>query len=380
MLDRAVHQARSLDPRDSRTPTSTLLTAYHAVAASLTWAALFAAGASPTAAQQAPTAAQQVPTASPPAAGSYADRFAEIMALGASPDGAADVANLVIQRDAGRFTLASGTLYLLAPIGGRTVGAVFHGSGTFAFTPPSTIEQSRLTRFEKRTALEAPILDLVLLFADTTADELRHRLTFRRQQAPGEVRERLRDAFKFLGDEDSKTLDPDLMAAWLNGDTTDLFLAHVRRQGGEPLLFMLNPHQVEAVSLRGRASRWWAEDSEILSQFPLAGRPRDAQLTGERTDGAEIRRYTMTVDLPQSGVGDIAFAATAQLDITAQHAVGPWIAFELFDKLKVDSAHWEGGEPATVFKGKDAGLLWVRLGGRLQAGETRRLTVSYTAT
>jgi hypothetical protein len=335
-------------------------------AAALALAAFLAGRASVAGAQQEPAAAE-----------SYTARYAEIMALGAVPDSVADVANLVIQRDAGRFTLTSGKLYLLTPIGGRTVGAVFHGSGTFSFAPPSPIEQARLARFEKKTALEAPLLDVVFLFADTTMDELRRRLTFRAEGAPGEVRDRVRDALKFLGDEDSKTLDPDLMAALLNGETTDLFLAHVRRQGGDPLLFMLNPHEVEAVSLRGKASRWWDEDSEIVSQFARAGRPRDAEVNGERTDAAEIGRYVLTVDLPQSGIGNIAFAATAQVEITTRSAVGPWIAFELYDQLKVDSAHWEGGEPATVFKGKDAGLFWVRLGGRLPAGETRKLTLSY---
>ena len=198
--------------------------------------------------------------------------------------------------------------------------------------------------------------------------ELKRQLTFRTEARRTDVRERTRDALEFLGDDDSKTLDPDLMAALLNGESTDLFVAYIRRQGGDPLLFMLNPHDVEAVSLRGKASRWWSEDSEVESQFPREGRPRDLQITGERTDAAEIKRYTISVDLPQSGIGEIAFAATAQMDITARSAVGPWIAFQLFDKLKVDSAHWEGGEPATVFKAKDAGLVWVRLGGRLQPG------------
>jgi hypothetical protein len=312
-----------------------------------------------------------------PAAEDYLQRYSDIMALEAAPDGVADVANLVIQRDVGRFTLTAGKLYLLAPLGGRTVGAVFHGTGSFSFAPPSKVEQNRLVRFEKKNPLEVPILDVVLLFADTTVDQLKRQLSFRTEAAVTDVRERTRDALKFLGDDDSKTLDPDLMAALLNGESTDLFVAYIRRQGGDPLLFMVNPHDVEAVSLRGKATRWWSEDSEVESQFPREGRPRDLQITGERNDAAEIKRYTISVDLPQSGVGEIAFAATAQMDITARSAVGPWIAFQLFETLKVDSAHWEGGEPATVFKGKDAGLVWVRLGGRLQAGETRRLTLFY---
>lgn len=311
-----------------------------------------------------------------PVAPAYADRFAEVMALSAVPDGVADVSNLVLQRDLARFTLKSGKLYLLTPIGGRTVAALFRGTGTFSFAPASLVEQRRLARYEHKTALEVPFTDLLLMFADTTMAELR-KLTFRAEPAPGEVRERVRDGLKYLSDEDSKTFDPDLMGALLNSDTTDLFYAHIRRQGADPLMFTLNPHEVEAVSLSGKATRWWAEDREILSQFPRQGPPRDPQLTGERADAAEIRRYVMNVSLPQSGSGDIAFAATANLEITATSPVGPWVAFELFDKLQVDSARWSGGTPAIVFKGKDSGFLWVNLGSRLQPGEVRTLTLAY---
>jgi hypothetical protein len=55
--------------------------------------------------------AQQAPAA----AESYLDRYAEVMALDAAPDGVADVSNLEIRRDAARFTLTSGKLYLLKP-------------------------------------------------------------------------------------------------------------------------------------------------------------------------------------------------------------------------------------------------------------------------
>ena len=322
------------------------------------------------------TAAAALAAQAIPIAPTYEGRYSEVMALGAAPGGVADVSNLVLQRDLARFTLKTGKLYLLSPIGGRTVGAVFRGSGVFSFAPASAIEQHRLARYENKTALEAPFTELLLLFADTTMAELRG-LVFRAEPAPGEVRDRVRDGLNYLSDEASKTFDPDLMGALLNGDTTDLFYAHIRRQGADPLMFTLNPHEVEAVSLSGKATRWWSEDREVLSQFHRLGHPRDAQLTGERTDPAEIRRYTMTVDLPQSGIGEIAFAATAKVEITAKSAVGPWVAFELFDKLKVDSARWEGGEAATIFKGKDSRYLWLRLGARMQPGEVRTLAVSY---
>ena len=39
--------------------------------------------------------------------------------------------------------------------------------------------------------------------------------------------------------------------------------------------------------------------------------------------------------------------------------------------------HWDGGEPATVFKGKDSGLLWVRMGSRCRPARPGRSRSSY---
>jgi hypothetical protein len=307
----------------------------------------------------------------------YADRFSQAMGMSAVADGVADVRNLVLTRDVARFTLASGKLYLLSPIGGRTVAALFHGTGSFAFAPTSPIEQQRLARSEKSTAIDAPVTDVLFLFADSSAAELRARLAFHAEGAPALVRDRVRDGLKYVSDEDSRTFDPDLMSALLNGEHTDLFYAYVARSAGSPLMFMIDPHQVEQVTLSGKAARHWGDDAEVLTQFPLGGRFRDPSITGERVDAAQIRSYTIAIDLPQSGIGDIGFAATAKMAITAEAPVGPWVAFELFPALKVDSASWEGGEPATVFKGKDSNLLWIRMGAPLKPGETRTLTLSY---
>jgi aminopeptidase N len=63
--------------------------------------------------------------------------------------------------------------------------------------------------------------------------------------------------------------------------------------------------------------------------------------------------------------------------IVADTEVGPWIAFELFEKLKVDSASWVGGGRATVARGKDSPLLWVLLDRRIRPGDARTLRLHY---
>ncbi len=64
---------------------------------------------------------------------------------GARPDGRKSPAqNLVLERDAFRFQLDSGALYLLAPVDGRTIGAVFVGEGSYRLTPATFMEHGSL--------------------------------------------------------------------------------------------------------------------------------------------------------------------------------------------------------------------------------------------
>jgi hypothetical protein len=289
----------------------------------------------------------------------------------------ASVNGLVLKRDVGRFVFESGKFYLLTPVNGRTVGAVFMGTGTFSFAPPSPIEQERLSRFQKTNSLQVPFRNLVLLFADSTLTELESKLSFGPGQPPADVRQQFQAALGHISDDDSKSLDPDLMSAFLNGESSDLFYAEVGRTGEGPLMFMLNPREVESVSLGHRVRRYgWTRRSEVISRFPPGGQSRDGQ-TGERPRDAAIRHYGVTTSLTQSGSGDLSFAAAAKLEIVTNAPVGPWVAFSLFEKLRVDSARWETGEPATVFKGRDANLLWVKLDRQILPGEARILNLFY---
>ena len=75
------------------------------------------------------------------AAATYLDRYNEVSKLVPLPGQVADVNHLVLARDVGRFTFDRGKLYLLSPVGGRTVGAVFRGEGRFIFAPTVPAEQ-----------------------------------------------------------------------------------------------------------------------------------------------------------------------------------------------------------------------------------------------
>jgi hypothetical protein len=211
----------------------------------------------------------------------------------------AEVSNLTLQRDVARFTLQSGQIHLLTPVGGRTVGAVFRGKGVFRFAPATTVERDRLSRLESADSLAAPFSELLLVFADGTLEELEAAVKFAPGADAGDARGAVRQGLELLADEDSRTFEPDLMGAFLNGERSDLFYAHLKRTGGGPLMFMLNPHEFEGVRLLSKVSRWgYSRRSEVVTQFPLRGRLRAGGLKGERLRQADVESYAIEASLP----------------------------------------------------------------------------------
>ncbi|HEX4962909.1 MAG TPA: M1 family aminopeptidase [Thermoanaerobaculia bacterium] len=98
---------------------------------------------------------------------------------GAKPDGRKiPVQNLVLERDAFRFQLDSGALYLLAPVEGRTIGAVFVGKGSYRLSPATPYESRQLALSSAADkgfeALTDTFENLFLLFTDGTLAELEH--------------------------------------------------------------------------------------------------------------------------------------------------------------------------------------------------------------
>lgn len=85
----------------------------------------------------------------------------------------ATVNNLVLQRDAGTFTLKSGEIYFLKPAQGRRTGAVFIGEGEFSITPPVETEKQMLKFFTDSTEVKEQFSQLVMFFTDNTFNEIK---------------------------------------------------------------------------------------------------------------------------------------------------------------------------------------------------------------
>lgn len=292
---------------------------------------------------------------------------------------AAQVRDLVIQRDVGRLELTEGHLVLLSPVGGRTVAVAFQGQGLFRFAPPTRMEQGRLREFKDVTELAEPFTDLILIFCDSTLQELRSRVTFGEGPIPDDVERRVDRMMTYLGEKDDRTLDPDMLRPLLNRETNALFYAYMVRDGDDPWMFMVNPYETESVRLMVRARHsGYTRLAEVVSQFPAGGDTVPRSPASERVKEARVAQYDIESWLTHGMTGDLSFSAAARLEITSDTAVGPWIAFALMPKIIVDSARWhDTGEPAVIFKGKDDYYLWVRLRQTIAPGTTETLRLYY---
>jgi peptidase M1-like protein len=194
---------------------------------------------------------------------------------GARPDGrTVPVTGLVLERDVFRFQFDSGAFHFLAPVGGRTVGAVFVGKGSYRLSPATPNERRQLAlasggdkSFE---TLSDEFDDLVLLFADDTAQEVE----LHAQARPGspdrqavEVYERYLKRQK----KDFKTnFHVRILRDLLNssGLMSGVFLALIDGKRVPPALAAVDPDGSEAL---GISIRLGGEDTVFIVADPNRG-------------------------------------------------------------------------------------------------------------
>lgn len=307
----------------------------------------------------------------------YMDRYRELQNLAPDPGRVADVNHLVLTRDVGQLTLEHGQLYFLSPVGGRTVGAVFRGSGTFVFAPPVPTEQAELQRFAGSPSLNEALSEVILLFADSTTPQQLRALTSARGNPPPDLAGHVRDMVESLRGDNEGAYNEEVIGPILNGDTTGLFLAHIERTHGGPVLFKIDPTANEAVQLYRPVNKArWGANWAVVTEFPP-----ETQASGSGAwwyrKRLTVPSYRMDVRLTPTGSADLDFAASATLSLRAEEPLGPWLLFALHPKLLVDSARWTGGDAAPVFKAKDNSDVWVRAPHRLATGDSLSLTLYY---
>lgn len=302
----------------------------------------------------------------------YSTTYEAMRALAPDPERTATVSNLFIRREASEILLTDGQLTFLKPVGGRTVGAVFVGSGEFRLVPPLVVEQGQIARYFDDTSIREPVKAMVFLFADSTEVELMNAVEFGPGEPADGAQDAIREAIKFLTNEKTSYFAPSVIGPILNREETGLFHLHIRPEKGDPLYYRVDPLEFEEVRF-GRKARGGGDNYQTVTEFHR----RDDYLTGrmlteEPPSLVDLEAYE--IDVTISGGDD--FSAYANVTVQPHAAPGSWVALSLFRELEVDSLRWEG-EPGTYFRGKDSGTLWVRLPTDAPDGDPLRLEMWY---
>lgn len=283
----------------------------------------------------------------------------------------APVHGLTLRRDALTFHLDDGNVFLAAPVGDRTVAAVFVGRGSVSFTPPLAVERAELRRLLEDSATDARLSAVAFVFTDSTLAELERQLTFGPRPAASQGFDILGSAIDHLID-GRRVLHATLMTALLNGDSDGFFYAHVKRERGEDLMFMADPAADEQISvLRGGRE---GEKYQVIAEFRRAEELRDTTITDpERGDPLQLEAYGVDARIAK-GLG---FAATATTRLAVRRGVVHWARFTLLPELDVDSVREAGGRAVTFYRNSKAAELWVRFEPAPRPGDTVAVQVAY---
>ena len=254
-----------------------------------------------------------------------------------------------------------GTLSLLTPVGGRTMGAVFAGEGRSSFPRGSDRSRHNSPGSTNGPSYRVPIVEVLLFFSDTTLAELERHREVRARRPPGPRRQ------PGVADTGPPGRRPRPRGRPGRHDRS------AQRRPGRPVLRGHHPGRRRAPAVPrypagagGRgvagAQEHWVDrlfDRASVKEAPTAaGAPA---LRGDRQGDALVRHYALEVSLPSTGSGDIGFRASARMFLYGQGTLGPWMVFTLADQFRVDSAKWSDGRLATFDKQKDSPYLWVRL-------------------
>ncbi len=186
----------------------------------------------------------------------------------ARPDGrTVPVSGLELERDVFRFKFESGAFHFLKPVGGRTVGAVFVGHGSYRLSPATENERRQLALasgadkgFE---TLSDEFDDLVLLFADDTAQEIELHAPVRTGAPDPHATDVYERYLKRQRKDFRINFHVRLLKDLLNnpGLTSGIFMALVEGKKYPPALAAVDPDGAEALGLFARLGE---EDTVFL--------------------------------------------------------------------------------------------------------------------
>ena len=293
----------------------------------------------------------QQPATAPPPAAPGGDSTYQQLRRSLLSDVTLAVHDFVLKRDAGTFTLKSGTFSLLAPVNGKVTGAVFLGDGSFTLVPPSAAEQKSLSLLTREPRLEENFNELVLRFTDGTADEIKKAGSPAAPTGnPSAALDRINTA---LRKELHYNLHARLLEDVLGTGQGGLFVAFIRgKKYDSRMIYALDPRGVHAFGMgpdQAGLMTWDENKHGVWASFDLArerGQNRDA--SAWRRIKIDHQKLDTVIDRGGRLDGD------ATTTFAARPAGVRVVHLNLFPPLRVQSVSDSEGHPLSfIQEGKD---------------------------
>jgi len=259
----------------------------------------------------------------------------------------ASVEEVELRRDAGHFVFHRGTFYFLAPIMGRTLGAIFVGEGTFTLSPPLEVEQQFLAHLTGTGELRETFEEAVIYFTDGTGEELRRWLAITQAPPPQPIRDRFREHQRLVRRQLKQALEIRLLADLYAPQREGFFLAFLKGKKHPKLVFGVDPLGF-APSLPS-AEEVGLASYEETTQGIWALFHRSAELASADVEEKDHREYDLTQYRLQ-----VRLDRGGHLDVTAEVTFVPLqphlriIRFALFPKLRVEHV-WDAEKAPLPF-------------------------------
>lgn len=298
---------------------------------------------------------------------SYKETYNQLINLEADPAKSAVVSNLMIKRDVATFKLESGVLSLCTPVNGKVCAAIFMGTGSFIYTPPSEVEKEQLGRFYEQEEFNHKFDFLFLMFADSTLTELEGKLNFGPAENKSSTDAQIESSVKFLSDESTDDFDTDLMITILENKMNGAFFAYFNS-----MFFEIDPLETEEVLLERPEVRVSHHNREVINQFSASGNPENVY-----PDFKIKERYNYTAfNITSTIENDLDFIAAAELEFTPAVENQHWIHFYLYEDLDVDSVFLDKNK-SEFFRGDGSEHLWVKSTDAFKKNNQYKLKIYY---
>jgi len=291
----------------------------------------------------------------------------------------ATVNGLVLRRDAASFKFNSGEIYFLAPVEGRTIGAVFLGDCEVTLVPPTEVENRSLSIFTEKPEFIEHFSRIVMRFTDQTFEEIKQAPGVTMGATGGQVG-RARDAYReiesLLRKDVHYNIDLRTLGDLYQSGSQGFFRAFLGGGRFDRLSYLIDPRGIPEVAPEEVALISYSQTAGgIWAAFNLGSLYQD----GKPVNAPDRRLYDIThheIDGTIRGTRIIASDKITLRGIASRQRVLP---FNLYRHLRVSRvADEQGRELSFIQETKDEDAdFGVILAQPLEAGQQIKLTVHY---